>query len=161
MDDNTTREAVPVIPLPNEGEGGPVYSGNSNTGATPVIPLPDVGEGGPVYSGNVTTTYPAVTPQYQISTVAGVRFLNASSGYPTFQVYIDGVRAVTLLDEGSTTSYFRIRAGRRMISVRGMDGYTYIEKTMSFPSASTSTVAITNRTGGLDLIRISDPCRVV
>ena len=156
--DTTTREAVPVLPLPNEGEGGPVYPGTSGTSAEPVIPLPNVGEGGPVYPG--TVTYPSTGPQYTV-TVAAVRFLNASSGYPTFQVYIDGVRAVTMLDESTATQYLRIRAGRRLISVRGLDGYTYIERTMSFPTASTSTVVITNRTGGLDLIRMADACRVL
>ena len=37
-----------VIPLPNPGEGGPVYPG---PGGDAVIPLPDLGEGGPVYPG--------------------------------------------------------------------------------------------------------------
>ncbi len=71
------REATPAIPLPNPGEGGPVYPGNevngetdgalndtemnnssnnsgsnNNGGATPVIPLPNPGEGGAVYPGN-------------------------------------------------------------------------------------------------------------
>ena len=53
--DNQNNGAnVPVIPLPNPGEGGPVYSGgNQNNGANvPVIPLPNPGEGGPVYSGS-------------------------------------------------------------------------------------------------------------
>ena len=53
MNDNG---ATPVIPLPNPGEGGPVYPGNDfgngSDGATPVIPLPNPGEGGPVYPGN-------------------------------------------------------------------------------------------------------------
>lgn len=46
--------AEPVIPLPNPGEGGPVYPGDMNggTAAEPVIPLPSPGEGGPVYPGN-------------------------------------------------------------------------------------------------------------
>ena len=49
----TGSDGVPVIPLPNPGEGGPVNdlnsSGSSNdAGATPVIPLPNPGEGGPV-----------------------------------------------------------------------------------------------------------------
>lgn len=158
--DDTTR-ATPVIPLPNEGEGGPVYSGNSNTGATPIIPLPNVGEGGPVYSGTTVVTYPDYTIQYPTTSSSAVRFLNASGGYSTFQIYIDGVRAVTLLDEGSVTNYIRIRSGRHLISVRGLDGYTYIEKNIAFPTSSTSTVAITNRTGGLDIIRIADACRVV
>ena len=39
-----------VIPLPNPGEGGPVYPGDS--GGDAVIPLPNPGEGGPVYPGN-------------------------------------------------------------------------------------------------------------
>ncbi len=48
--------AVPVIPLPNPGEGGPVYdpstdSSGSSQPVTPVIPLPNPGEGGPVYPG--------------------------------------------------------------------------------------------------------------
>lgn len=67
------REATPAIPLPNPGEGGPVYPGNdvngetdgalndtemnnnqNNTGAgaTPVIPLPNPGEGGAVFPEN-------------------------------------------------------------------------------------------------------------
>ena len=51
--------AEPVIPLPNPGEGGPVYPGDTiypDSGAEPVIPLPNPGEGGPVYPGN--TVYP-------------------------------------------------------------------------------------------------------
>lgn len=46
--------AEPVIPLPNPGEGGPVYPG-PDSGAEPVIPLPNPGEGGPVYPGNTVT----------------------------------------------------------------------------------------------------------
>lgn len=48
-----SMQAEPVIPLPNPGEGGPVYPGNDNSGnVEPVIPLPNPGEGGPVYPGN-------------------------------------------------------------------------------------------------------------
>ena len=48
----TGQENVPVAPLPNAGEGGPVYDGSSdenNAAGEPVIPLPNPGEGGPVY----------------------------------------------------------------------------------------------------------------
>lgn len=46
----------PMIPLPNPGEGGPVYPGpdnpdDNNNAGIPVIPLPNPGEGGPVYPG--------------------------------------------------------------------------------------------------------------
>lgn len=64
--------ATPVIPLPNPGEGGPVYPGNTiggngnnignNDAATPVIPLPNPGEGGPVYPGNTIGGNDAATP---------------------------------------------------------------------------------------------------
>ena len=42
----TRKEHTPVTPLPNPGEGGPVFDG-----AEPVIPLPNPGEGGPVFDG--------------------------------------------------------------------------------------------------------------
>ncbi len=49
------RDDMPVIPLPNPGEGGPVMPGEAVNGNTsenrPVIPLPNPGEGGPVNSG--------------------------------------------------------------------------------------------------------------
>ena len=44
------RSGEAVIPLPNPGEGGPVYPGNTDGGEA-VIPLPNPGEGGPVYPG--------------------------------------------------------------------------------------------------------------
>ncbi len=53
------EEAEPVIPLPNVGEGGPVYPGN-NSGVEPVIPLPNPGEGGPVYPGNNSGVEPVI-----------------------------------------------------------------------------------------------------
>ena len=46
--------STPVIPLPNPGEGGPVYPGPD--ASTPVIPLPNPGEGGPVYPGPDAST---------------------------------------------------------------------------------------------------------
>lgn len=64
----TNEEDVPVTPLPDPGEGGPVYDGSMNNdpmdngsggngsfgddlSSVPVIPLPNPGEGGPVYNG--------------------------------------------------------------------------------------------------------------
>ncbi len=53
---------IPVIPLPNPGEGGPVYPGNSDPGQIPVIPLPNPGEGGPVYPGDDGSVVEPVIP---------------------------------------------------------------------------------------------------
>ncbi len=158
MSETNARTVTPVIPLPNPGEGGPVYDGSSNTGATPVIPLPNPGEGGAVYPGGSTVT---VVPGIQTTAWAAVRFFNGSSGYPAFHVYIDNVRVTGMLDSGDASSYVRIPAGRHTISVRAANGYTYLEMQMTFQSSGTSTVAIIDRTGGLRLVRVSDPCRVV
>ena len=46
------RNNMPVVPLPNPGEGGPVFPGNNGSANTPVVPLPNPGEGGPVFPGN-------------------------------------------------------------------------------------------------------------
>lgn len=49
---NAAQENRPVIPLPNPGEGGPVFPGPSEGTMEenrPVIPLPSPGEGGPVF----------------------------------------------------------------------------------------------------------------
>lgn len=62
--DGSNGNAAPVIPLPNPGEGGPVNGGSSNN-ATPVIPLPNPGEGGPVNnggSGGATPVIPLPNP---------------------------------------------------------------------------------------------------
>lgn len=96
INDNT-----PVIPLPNPGEGGPVYDGNS--GNTPVIPLPNPGEGGPVYDGS-TGNIPVIPlpnpgeggPVNGGSSVrppiwlplSRVRFLNAAFGYTPIRIQI-------------------------------------------------------------------------
>ena len=177
----------PVIPLPNPGEGGPVYPG----GDIPVAPLPNPGEGGPVYPGgnapgnpprprpnpgnpgnpppppgNQPPSYPGggiqLLPGSSYPSVTGnyaaVRFLNATSGYPPFRISVDGATAVSLLDAGQATRYLRIPAGSRTITVSGLDGYVYLQQTLRFPSGSTSTVAILNRAGGLSLRRIADNC---
>jgi hypothetical protein len=154
---------TPTTLLPNPGEGGPVFPGSELPGATPVIPLPNPGEGGPVNPGNSGVI---VQPLPQIPVIAptryaAVRFLNATHGYPAFRIFIDGARAVNLLSAGTASGYIRIPAGSRVITVRGQDGYVYLEQALPFASSSTSTVAIINRAGGLMLTKIEDACRVV
>ncbi len=53
------RENNPTTPLPNPGEGGPVYSPEENQDATPVTPLPNPGEGGAVFPGNNMPSMPS------------------------------------------------------------------------------------------------------
>jgi len=152
---------IPVTPLPNPGEGGAVFPGDEAN--TPAIPLPNPGEGGPVFPGGGTITIQPL-PDYTITVPtrhAAVRFLNATHGYPSFRIFIDGTRVVNLLSAGTASGYIRLPAGSHTITVSGQDGYIYLEQPLAFPSGSTSTVAIINRAGGLSLTRIEDACRIV
>ena len=138
----TNEEDIPVTPLPDPGEGGPVYDGSMNNdpmdngsggngsfgddlSSVPVIPLPNPGEGGPVYNGpnynrpsggmgqpgnsqipvyrpvfpsnGSITRSPtvSVSPAYNCTTSSSlgrVRILNASSGYPAFNVSLGNWR---------------------------------------------------------------------
>ena len=153
---------MPVTPLPNPGEGGAVFPGAEDPGAIPIIPLPNPGEGGPVTPGTgggiVVQPLPGIPAPARY---AAVRFLNATHGYPPLRIFVDGTRVVNFLDSGTASGYIRIPAGNRVITVRGQDGYVYLEQALAFPSSSTSTVAIINRAGGLTLTRIADACRVI
>ncbi len=156
---------IPVTPLPNPGEGGAVFPGDDGVAAQPVIPLPNPGEGGAVNPGGNTDSIviqPLPGATITVPTrYAAVRFLNATHGYPSFRIFIDGTRVVNLLSAGTASGYVRIPAGNRVITVAGQDGYIYLEQALPFTSGSTSTVAIINRSGGLALTQIADACRVI
>lgn len=152
---------IPVTPLPNPGEGGAVFPGDEGSLVQPIIPLPNPGEGGAVNPGGSTVVIqplPGITVPVRY---AAVRFLNATHGYPSFRIFIDGTRVVNLLGAGTASGYIRIPAGSRVITIAGQDGYIYLEQALSFASSSTSTVAIINRAGGLSLTQIADACRVI
>ena len=89
-----------MIPLPNPGEGGPVYPGGQGIGV-PTIPV-----------------WPAA---------AQARFLNAAYGYPAFQILIDGVRAVRFLGIGSLSPYRRLRAGYHTVGEIFLLSYAPVE----------------------------------
>ena len=170
---------VPVAPLPNPGEGGPVDSGsNQNNGSNvPVIPLPNPGEGGPVDSGNnrpgfppifrpifpgnsgSVTVIPGVTfPCYNcIATSFGrVRILNASTGYQPFYVYLGNWMVASGLGNGDITGYVQSASGTQTVTVSGANGYVYIQKTVQVRASASMTIAIINTASGLDIMEISD-----
>ena len=204
--------ATPVIPLPNPGEGGPVYPGNntggsgngntgngsnmggnnsngntgsgSNSGAIPVIPLPNPGEGGPVYPGNniggnngnsnpqgglnipaiigtIITTFPRPGEPCKFcanssQTTGKVRFLNAASNYNPFRVYINDQLFVQTLNFAEVTAYEKVPNGYQIITIMGDNNYIYIQKPVMVPRAGAVTIAICNTQTGLDLFVISD-----
>ena len=196
----TNEEDIPVAPLPNPGEGGPVYDdsmdnnsgGNGSFGddlsSIPVIPLPNPGEGGPVYNGpdhnrpsggmwqpgyshvpvyrpvfpsnGSITIFPGIGfPCYNCTTSSSlgrVRILNASSGYPPFNVSLGNWSIGEQLDNGDITSYVQASSGFQTVTVSGTNGYIYIQKMITIRSGSASTVAIINTSTGLDLLEISD-----
>ena len=130
MERNQNVLDTPVTPLPNPGEGGPVYSGDDDS-QIPAIPLPNPGEGGPVYPGGFIQPVQPVQPLPTV-TYAAVRFLNAAYGYPAFRVYVGNRRAARLLNFASLSAYVRLAAGYQTVTVTGTDGYVYIQKTIPF-----------------------------
>ena len=169
---------IPITPLPNPGEGGPVDSGNSmdNGAGIPVIPLPNPGEGGPVDSGNrpfppifrpifpggtggSVTVIPGITfPCYNCTATSfgRVRILNASTGYQPFYVYIGNWMVASGLANGDITSYVQAASGTQTITVSGANGYVYIQKPVQVRASSSMTIAIINTASGLDIMEISD-----
>lgn len=169
---------IPITPLPNPGEGGPVDSGNSmdNGAGVPVIPLPNPGEGGPVDSGRPNfppifrpifpggtggsvTVIPGITfPCYNCTTTSfgRVRILNASTGYQPFYVYIGNWMVASGLANGDITSYVQAASGTQTITVSGANGYVYIQKPVQVRASSSMTIAIINTASGLDIMEISD-----
>lgn len=181
---NAAQDESPSIPLPNPGEGGPVYSGNSNNtqnnGDMPSIPLPNPGEGGPTYSGNIEnningnfnsllpniigtiiSTYPRPNEPCRFcgsnSTRTGyVRFLNAATGYNPFTVFVNENMFSNSLNFAEITDYERVSAGNQIITVMGENGYIYIQKRIPVALNMYTTIAIINTDGGLDLQLIDD-----
>lgn len=137
------EDGTPVIPLPNPGEGVPAFPGPSAP-SLPILPLPDVNQGGPVYP-----TYPGS---------AAVRFLNAAYGYPPLRIFVGNTRVVNTLSFSSISTYNRYPVGYQTITVSGLNGYVYLQKSMPFYAGNISTIAIVNRAGGLDLTQINDVC---
>ena len=147
---------TPVIPLPNEGEGGPVFPGD--TGASPVIPLPNPGEGGPVNPGQGNTIIiqplPGFVPVPQQLT--SVRFLNAACGYPARSLYVGCTPVAGPLEAGRASAYVRFSAGRQTVTVTDSSGYIYLQTRLRFEAGERTTIVVLLRDGGLELQRIDE-----
>ena len=147
---------TPVIPLTNEGEGGPVFPGD--TGASPVIPLPNPGEGGPVNPGQGNTIIiqplPGFVPVPQQLT--SVRFLNAACGYPALSLYVGSTPVAGPLEAGRASAYVRFSAGRQTVTVTDSSGYIYLQTRLRFEAGERTTIVVLLRDGGLELQRIDE-----
>ena len=140
---------IPVIPLPNPGEGGPTCPGPGCD--SPISPLPIPNPGGPLFPGGIQ-------PLPGGTRYASARFLNAAFGYPAFRIFVGGNPTMSFLSYGSISGYSRVNPGYRTVTVSGTDGYIYMQKTLPFEAGGVFTVAVINRAGGLDLLKIPDIC---
>lgn len=186
---------IPVIPLPNPGEGGPVYPGDDmneenqtiiDPGQIPVIPLPNPGEGGPVYPGNnnmgnnqgnnignnqgnffptipgsIIITYPRPNENCSFCVPGSnrngkLRFLNATTGYNPFWIYINDKLLVNDFGFGDITEYVDVAAGDPTITLMGENGYVYLQQPVNVKGQSIQTIAIVNSDLGLALKIIPD-----
>lgn len=103
-----------------------------------------------------------VIPCYFCNTQPGragsVRFLNASTGYNAFSVYVNNQLVTTDLNSAEITQYTQFSPGFYTVTIMGSNGYVYVQKPVSFSNGMT-TVAIVNSNTGLDLTTIQDlPC---
>lgn len=146
---------VPV-PLPEYG-GDPVIP---DSGHVPV-PLPEY-DGPPLGPGITIPVRPQpIVPCYNCSANrnAQVRFLNAAVGYRPFRVYINNRFIINGLGYASLTPYGKVAAGFQTITITGMNGYAYLQKSMPIRNDDKVTMAIINTPSGIDLLQISDqPC---
>ena len=150
VDSGDDDSQIPAIPLPNPGEGGPVYSGDDDNAQIPVIPLPNPGEGGPVYPrcGFIQPVQP-IQPLPTV-TYAAVRFLNAAYGYPAFRVYVGNRRAAkTVLNFASLSAYVRLAAGYQTVTVTGTgrlhlhpEDHSILKRAADSPSPSSTAPAV-------------------
>ena len=161
---------IPITPLPNPGEGGPVDSGNSmdNGAGVPVIPLPNPGEGGPVDSGrpNFPPIFRPIFPGGtggSVTVIPGITFpcynctaTSFGTGYQPFYVYLGNWMVASGLANGDITSYVQAASGTQTITVSGANGYVYIQKPVQVRASSSMTIAIINTASGLDIMEISD-----
>ena len=85
-----------------------------------------------------------------------VRFLNASTGYQPFYVYLGNWMVASGLANGDITSYVQSASGTQTVTVSGANGYVYIQKSIQVSASSSMTIAIINTASGLDIMEISD-----
>ena len=180
------QDNVPVTPLPNPGEGGPVYPGNTNGNMqdnmdnVPVIPLPNPGEGGPVYPGNMNNTgsnnmnsmlpniigtiissHPRPNEPCRLCNPSNsrrgwIRFLNAATGYNPFVIFVNENMVSNSLNFAEVTDYERVSDGRQVITVMGENGYIYVQKAVDVTVNAYATIAVINTDSGLDIQMIAD-----
>lgn len=144
------EEATPVVPLPNPGEGGPVYSPEQGV-SKPVIPLPNPGEGGPVFGGILKPAKPQNPGMMQPSPFIMLRFANMVSGYDPFSVYLNNRLFVGALSFQEITGYEQVVKGEYTISLVGPDGYIYLQKMIRIQGCRDITIAIVSNGSNLDL----------
>lgn len=159
--------AVPVIPLPNPGEGGEVFPGTMR---------PDMNQNNNNMNGNIVNL-PNFIPQNIIGTIisthprpnepckfcnpnitrsSNVRFLNAATGYNPFIVFVNENVFSTNLGFGELTGYEKVASGNQIVTVMGENGYIYIQKPVQIQTNQPVTMAIVNTDSGLDIEIIED-----
>lgn len=154
------------------------YYGMEQERQTPAIPLPNPGEGGPVYEGteetpeyNEPVTLPAEKPQFpqfpqqpilpqmpQKPSVPKlqVRFVNAANGYEPFTVFWNNRKFVSGLAFKETSAYESVMKGDGMITLAGADGYIYYQRPYRLEGCRDLTIVIVNTGSNLELVQLPE-----
>lgn len=84
-----------------------------------------------------------------------IRLLNAATNYNALTIYIDNRSIYSGLNFSEITQYRQLPQGRHTFTVKDMNGYVYIRKSL-FIGDGMATIAIINSASGLDLMSIAD-----
>ena len=155
-----------MAPLPEPGEGGPVYPGNDNTGTIGGNwnwGNGNWGNNGNNSSGNgwntsffpITPTNPTISPRYY----GQVRFLNASTNSFAVNITIDGTAYAINSRFGTISNYDWISDGFHTITVRRVSGMRSVLLRQNFPFTAgkkVTMVLVDSASGGLEMVQISD-----
>ena len=155
-----TGADVPVAPLPNPGEGGPVVTPDTNNGQngttnpehTPVIPLPNPGEGGPTVTpddlppGNhhpngfppiFRPVFPGSGSNSSVTVIPGITF-------PCFSCTSSSFGRVRILNASNGYQPFYVYLGNWMVASQlgGGDITSYVQA-----ASGTQTVTVSGANG--------------
>lgn len=91
-----------------------------------------------------------------ISYYAQVRFLNASTGGRSLDVYLDGQRILSGSAFATVSAYIQVSDGFHTITIRQASGQTLYQQTLAFISGEKSTMVILDTAAGVTLSKVSD-----
>ena len=148
---------TPAIPLPNPGEGGPVYEGSAEEPeySEPVMPPAERPQMPQMPQMPQLPQLPQ-RPQVPSRPMLQLRFVNAANGYEPFMVYWNNRKLVSGLAFKETSGYESVVKGDGIITLAGPDGYIYYQRPYRIEGCRDITIVIVNTGSNLELVELPE-----